>query len=214
MKIKNIAILSIGMLIGGTATYIYTKKKYEDILKSEIDSVKEHYKNRKELIVSEDNDTNIEEEPNESNKDICDVDEDNKIIDYKKISGRYINNTSPKDEYTSADSEYNDPYVIEPEEFGEDGYDTCTLTYYMDGVVVDDIDEIVDKEDLDEYIGENTLDVFDEYGASSVLVRNELFRMDYEIVKDSCKYSDLYTGMRDHEQISDTQKEKRPHEIE
>ena len=208
---KNIAILSIGMVIGGTSAYIYTKKKYEEILDKEIESVKEHYKDRKELVVSEDD--HEDEIDENSNDEICNK-EDNKIIDYKKISSKYISDINAKADYTSTDSEYNDPYVIEPEEFGEDGYDTCTLTYYTDGVVVDDIDEIVDREDLDEYIGEKTLDVFDEYGASSVLVRNELFRIDYEIVKDNCKYSDLYTGMRVHEQVSDTHKEKRPHEIE
>ena len=44
------------------------------------------------------------------------------------------------------------PYVISPEEFGDfDEYTKLSLTYYSDGVLADENDEIVD--DIDETVG-------------------------------------------------------------
>lgn len=214
MNIKNFGLVTFGVLIGSVVSYVYTKNKYEEILNNEIESVKEQYKNRKDLIVNDNNDNN------DNNEEELSLDENinskkvesNTIIDYRNISKKYLNDIK---EHDNVDDKYNDPYVIEPEEFGEDGYDTCSLTYYSDGIVVDDVDEIVSNDDLDEYVGPGTIDIFDEYNAKSIIVRNELFRIDYEIIKDDCKYSDLYSDTRELEHSSYIkQKEKKPHEIE
>ena len=76
-----------------------------------------------------------------------------------------------------------EPYVISPDEFGElDDYDTASLLYFADGVVADM--EMNPVDDIDEIIGEASLDHFGEYEDDSVYVRNDRLRIDYEVLKD------------------------------
>lgn len=79
------------------------------------------------------------------------------------------------------------PYVIAPEEFGDlPDYDTIELTYYADGVLADDNDEIVD--DVDEIVGSDSLETFGQYEDDSVYVRNDRLKADYEILLDHREY--------------------------
>ena len=81
------------------------------------------------------------------------------------------------------------PYVISPDEFGED-YETETLTFYSDGVLVYYIsDELV--EDVDATIGSDSLSHFGEYEDDAVYVRNDSLKKDFEILRDSMKYSEV-----------------------
>ena len=81
------------------------------------------------------------------------------------------------------------PYVIRPEEFGEEDYETVSLTYYEDGVLTDEYDEPV--EDIDDTVGADFFTHFGEYEDDSVFVRNDEQEIDYEILKDTRKYSDV-----------------------
>lgn len=75
------------------------------------------------------------------------------------------------------------PYVIPPEEFDEIGYETVSLTYYADGVLTDEDDNII--EDPETLIGDEALTSFGEYEQDSVFVRNDENATDYEILLDS-----------------------------
>lgn len=93
------------------------------------------------------------------------------------------------------DEEYvNDkPYVISPEDFGEyEDYETISLTYYKDKVLTDELNEIV--EDIEETVGEESLNHFGEYEDDSVFVRNDSKRCDYEILLVDQFYSDVYSN--------------------
>lgn len=82
------------------------------------------------------------------------------------------------------------PYVISPEEFGEfEEYEKISLTYYADKVLADENDEEVD--DVDEIVGEESLNHFGEYEDDSVFVRNDRLKCDYEILLDQRNYSDV-----------------------
>ena len=82
------------------------------------------------------------------------------------------------------------PYIISPEEFGDfDEYTKLSLTYYSDGVLADENDEIVD--DIDETVGADFADHFGEYEDDSVFVRNDRLKCDYEILRDNRSYSDV-----------------------
>ena len=70
-----------------------------------------------------------------------------------------------------------------------DDYETFSLSYYSDGVVADDNDDLVD--DVDEVIGLESLKHFGEYEDDSVFVRNDRLKCDYEILLDQRRYSDL-----------------------
>ena len=81
------------------------------------------------------------------------------------------------------------PYVISPFDFGEiDGYNQISLTYYADGILEDDANDIVT--DVDELIGAGSLNTFGEYEDDSVFVRNEYLRTDFEILKDYRTYEE------------------------
>ena len=83
------------------------------------------------------------------------------------------------------------PYIIEPDDFGEeDGYETATLTYYADGVLEDDYYVVIDKEEVDDMVGLESFDHFGEYENDTVFVRNERLKTDFEIQRDLRKYSE------------------------
>lgn len=83
-------------------------------------------------------------------------------------------------------------YVIPPESFGEIGYDTVSLTYYADKVLVDCVtNEVIAN--VDEIVGRGSLETFGEYEDDSVFVRNDELEKDYEILLDMRNYSDVVT---------------------
>lgn len=95
-------------------------------------------------------------------------------------------NTKPeKGAEKNMDSER--PYVIDPDEFGEfEDYDKICLTYYSDGILADDLDELV--EDIEDVVGMDSLGHFGEYEDDAVHVRNDRLKADYEILRDSRTY--------------------------
>ena len=83
------------------------------------------------------------------------------------------------------------PYIITPEDFGEYGYSTVSLTYYADDVLTyEDDDELIDNRD--EIVGDDAVNHFGEYEDDSVFVRNDAKKCDYEILYDQRNYHDIY----------------------
>jgi hypothetical protein len=180
-----------GAAVGSVVTWQYTKKKYEQIAQEEIDSVKETFSKLKE-VKNKDN----ESDENNNVRTIVERAKDKpSIVEYaaKLRKQGYINysNTDSLFEEEVDENMINDkPYVISPDEFGEfDDYDTISLTYYADQVLVDEDDELV--EDIEETVGFESLNAFGEYEDDSVFVRNDRLKCDYEILLDQRKYSDV-----------------------
>ena len=83
------------------------------------------------------------------------------------------------------------PYIIGPDDFGEEyDYETTTLTYYADGVLEDDYYVVIDKEEVDDMVGLDSFNHFGEYEKDTVFVRNERLKTDFEIQRDLRKYSE------------------------
>ena len=96
------------------------------------------------------------------------------------------------EEIDDEEDDYSDdePYIIDPSEFGNNGnYATQTCTYFADGVLVDDVDEVI--EDPEKLVGNLHVDIFRDFDATSVYVRNDWMKMDFEILKDDWFWSDL-----------------------
>lgn len=177
--LSKILIFATGAAIGSVVTYKLIKTKYEQIAKEEIESVKEMF-GRKEK--------NIDEGLGKLN-DILNKKEDSK--QYEKVireSGYSNYSTIDKKEASNVDK----PYVIPPEEFGElgDEYEAIELTYYSDGILVDDNDEIID--DVDDIVGDDFEEHFGEYEDDSVFIRNDRLKCDYAIMRDLRNYSDVH----------------------
>lgn len=193
LNYKNILLLSLGATIGGITTYIVTRDKYETIMNEEIEEIRNYYKDKYE-----------KEEQEENTKEEKVVVKEK--IDYREIVREYVSNQVDEDDecedenddhYTIMESrdltngiDFEESKYIESWEFGEQPlYETETIILYSDGVATDDLGDIVD--DLDEKIGEDKLRDFIESEDEHLFIRNDILRMDYEIVKDDWKYSEL-----------------------
>ena len=180
----NTFIFSLGAVAGSLVTYGLLKNKYEAKADEEIE------KYRKEL-----NSRNIskekikEESEDEIEPEVKEVKTDDHRKDYEKLINKYKVPTNDV-EITIGGDDMLDPYVIPPEEFGEDeDYETESLTYYNDKVLTDDFDNPI--EDIDFLVGKESLLHFGEYEDDSVFVKNEKTHTYYEILADERNYSDI-----------------------
>lgn len=190
MSSKGMAFLAFiaGAGIGSVCTWQLLKRKYELIAQEEIDSVKAAYATRetgKSLVEGFCNGLKVAED--RTQKDEGDV-------DFKKyasiIQKEGYTDYSRSVEEKKGEAFVEKPYVISPEEFGEfEEYEKISLTYYADEVLADENDEEVD--DVDEIVGDESLNHFGDYEDDSVFVRNDRLKCDYEILLDQRNYSDV-----------------------
>lgn len=185
MQNKLFAFLAFaaGAAIGSVVTWKLVKSKYEQIAQEEIDSVKEVFSRRHR----ETEDTN-EEAPRRPH-----VEEKPDLAEYVTMLNRckYLaEHPEEADGEEGASASSVEPYVISPDEFGDqEGYETTSLTYYADNVLADEFDEVIDN--FEELIGTESLKHFGEYEADAVHVRNDATKTDYEILLDIRNYDDV-----------------------
>ena len=86
------------------------------------------------------------------------------------------------------------PYVITPDEYDCSEYEPTTLNYYADGVLTDIYDNKIDN--IDDMVGLESLEHFGEYEKDTVYVRDDDKKVDYEILRNSEEYYDLYPDER------------------
>ena len=190
---KGLFIFAAGVVAGAVTGAYLVKDKVMADAKQEIEEVREYYKSKKETKKEE----TVEEQTVEEVKEEKEYEE---IV----VNSGYVNYNKPE-QITQHSVLEDEPYSIDPEEFGdkeEEGWDTMTLTYFADGVLIDDTDEIVEQPDV--VVGLDNLKIFEEFpDATCVYVRNETWRTDFEILRDDWKWSDL----------QEPQVEKKPHQL-
>ena len=170
--LSKVVMFTVGAAVGSAVTYKYLKTKYERIADDEIESIREFYEKRR-----------VEIPKNETTGDTEEIKKT-----YNEIADGYGSTVMPDDaneEVTCVSK----PYVISPSEFGENDYETESLTYYADGVLADETNEVI--EDVDDIVGEASLETFGQYEDDSVFVRNDRLERDYEILYDSRSYSQV-----------------------
>ena len=201
---KGLLIFAAGLAVGAVAGAVLVKNKVLADAKAEIDEVREYYRESRGVKEVEE----VKEKVEETIDHIQDLIKEHETkpqtekehTNYSQITKMYMS----EDEYQTP--MYDDPFVIDPSEFGEiPEYDTETLTYFADGVLVDDVDDVIEEPDI--VVGLENLKVFEEFGATSVYVRNDIYRTDYEIIRDDWNYSDLK------EPVEPPVKEKKPHQL-
>lgn len=181
--LSNALTFIVGAAIGSIVTWKFVEEKYKKIADEEIASVKEVFSKRNNSITV--GQVAVKEKP--TLEEMAELLKQQGYTDYSTAVNEK-NKQSENKEKGGSDMTKK-PYVITPEDFGwEDGYDTISLTYYADGVLTDDFDEVV--EDIDKLVGEDSLTHFGEYEDDSVFVRNEVLKTDYEILRDLSNYSD------------------------
>lgn len=193
-KFINVLMFATGAAVGSFVTWKIAKTKYEQIVQAELQSIREAFgetEGEQEEIVEDDEEEDRAGCQGQINWDeLEDLDEEEEEFDtetikeYHNIAGTYSN------EEGGAEKVAKRPYVIAPYDFGElDDYHTLELTYYADGVVEDDSDgSVLTNEEIEKYIGADSLFTFGEYEEDSVYVRNENLRTDFVILRDSEEY--------------------------
>lgn len=183
-KVLYFATFVAGAVVGGIATWQYTKKKYEQIAQEEIDSVKEVFKTINEEKRSIRDWSEYEDDGKEDNEN--EEQRKSNVTSYKNllVSNGY-SNPSP-----STQIPVDRAYVIKPDEFGEfEDYETISLFYTEDGVLLDDRYERVDDPDFT--ISMESLDHIGDYEDDCVHVRNDRLKADYEILVEERTYSEI-----------------------
>lgn len=174
-NIKDFLIFAVGVGVGVGVSWKLLRDKYEQIANEEIESVKETFSERKKETEKQIVEVKTIIKEQEVNKD---------LVDYSKLATRYSD--EPKKEEPEIVEE-DAPYVISPDEYGEIyDYDQIELTYYADGVLTDDTDEVID--DVDDTVGLDSLNHFGDYEEDAVHVRNDERKCDYEILRDLRNY--------------------------
>lgn len=212
-SLKYILCFMLGAVSGVAASTYFLKNEHERILQEEVESLREFYKNKlnkngvqtvvpMETELSEDDKKNpliekstiarptreekkayIDYTKPYSNEDVTedDVGEPSDIdIDLEEV------------EQPKHDPEH--PYIIKPEEFGDlEGYGAISLSYYADGILADENDEVVDSPEGT--VGLDFQNHFGEYANDVVYIRNDAKWCDYEISKDLRTFESLDTSL-------------------
>lgn len=192
-EVKSTIAFVAGAMIGATATWYLTKNKYAAQARAEIDDVKSAFARRfgdhHDEPVAEENDIPTKKEENRfaaiSSLNAFGTPEvDN--TDYSSITSVLGYSGDVIDEPDEPE-EVDKPYVISQNEYGEFGdYMEISLTYYEDGIVADDDDEII--EDVEAVLG---TDFMDEFEDDVVLIRNDARKCDYEVARDYRTYHEV-----------------------
>lgn len=173
----------VGVGIGVAGTYSCFKDKYEKLAEEDFNSRRVFDEDKKdepvEPVVEKTADSRTVDKPS--------------IAEYAAILQKegYVNYSDMQDKKQKQEIAVDRPYVIQPSDFGEfDDYEKISLTYTADGVLLDDMNEIVD--DIEETVGEDSLEHFGEYEDDSVYVRNDAKKCDYEILLDQRNYQEIF----------------------
>lgn len=167
---NKLAIFVTGIVLGSAITWNYAKTKYAKIADEEIASVKAAFKSEKS-----NEDSDIHEEKNNIDK-----------MEELAIANKYVTHDKV---IKKEETDMNEPYVISPDDFDENGYEIVSLTYYADDVLTDEHDNVI--RNRDKLIGKDSLTKFGEYEEDSVFVRDDERKIDYEILADTRNYHDL-----------------------
>lgn len=180
-KVLNLIIFSTGVVTGVIVTYEKIKNKYEEQAQKEIDSMRVYFEKK---YVKESTKGNEQKKKDENKKHGIYRANETKKVEYNKIAKTYQGNVTDIDNFSEI------PYIISPMDFGEkDDYEKISLTYYADGYLVDEANELV--EDIEDCIGSEYINHFGEYEEDSVFVRNGIQKIDYEILYDSREYKKM-----------------------
>lgn len=179
-----IGVFSLGAAVGAAVSWRFLRTKYEKIAQEEIDSVKEVF-NEKAEKMKNNADNKYEDESDYFKKPETKVE---KTLYSKFLKDIGYKNESEKEE-GKTEMKNLKPYVISPDEFGENDYETVSLVYYEDKVLTYDNGDRIDN--VDDIVGKESLTTFGQYEDDSVFVRNDRLKKDFEVLADVRNYSDV-----------------------
>ena len=174
-KVVNAIAFLLGAGIGSVVTWKLVETKYKKLAQEEIDSVREVYSKKEIALNNEVKKAHACLEANAKN---------DKVPSYTNFVKDIGYQTESEEEESMGNI-----YVIPPDSYGELGYEEVSLTYYADDVLAYDDDSVI--RNVDKVVGKGSLNTFGEYEDDSVFVRDDDKKIDYEILRDTRKYSDV-----------------------
>ena len=194
-KLFSFIMFTTGAAIGSLVTWKAIKTKYERLAQEEIDSVKEEFSRLSKIRKESNNRQNEDEDTEVGDIEWNGTDQDD-LVEYSNITARYRSSSDDDetdeegDEWSEGEVPYiNGPYVISPDDFASSppGYSAQPLDYFADGILADGWGVELD---IEETIGEESLEHFGEYADDLLYVRNERKEIDYEVTKDPRTYAE------------------------
>ena len=200
----------LGAAAGSLVTWKLIEKKYMDMADDEIRSVKEMYRSKANRVTDdeirdiskqfvEEERSQIHYEPDDTGKQLIDKlnnltttyasdDEKSDYTVYSQAKEKHnvFDDTMPSE----PEVKHDDPYVIDPTEYGEfSEYEQRELTYYKDGVICENDTDMIDQYDIfgDLDVGDH----FGEYENDRVFVRDDRRQVDYEILRDERTFMEV-----------------------
>lgn len=201
----------LGAAAGSLVTWKLVEKKYMDMADDEIRSVKEMYRSKivnSEVLDEKNDDMFIAREAPEFTVSMELTDEGKQLVDkLNNLTATYASDDEKPDytAYSQAKEKHNvfddampeepevkhdEPYIIDPTEFGEfSEYEQRELTYYKDGVICENDTDMIDPYDIfgDLDVGDH----FGEYENDRVFVRDDRRQVDYEILRDERTFMEV-----------------------
>lgn len=195
--ITNIFMLAVGAVIGSAVTWVYSQKKYSQLIQSEIEKTKEYYSDKESDKPEEPDIQDPEEEKKKAVQTSADI-INQSGYDMSSYSD-YTRFSKPKEEHPETvqknletfGSDENFPVVIAPESYGEiEDYATHEYTYFKDGVVVDDDGDVIDPEKVRSMLGIDFASHIGDFEADAVHIQNDLMKTYFEILAEPYDYND------------------------
>lgn len=174
-KVVNTIAFLLGAGIGSVVIWKLVETKYKKLAQEEIDSVREVYSKKEIALANEVKKAHACLEANTKN---------DKVPSYQRV----VEDMGYATEFKEEEGVGN-VHVIPPESYGELGYEEVSLTYYADDVLAYDDDSVI--RDVNKVVGKGSLNTFGEYEDDSVFVRDDDKKIDYEILRDMRRYSDV-----------------------
>ena len=199
----GIAVLCMALsaIAASAGTYILVKRMYEERANKDIAEAKEYYRKRFE------NKENPEEKPEQAKEEkkeaSAPVREPEVIFEVEEKDDEEGSEESGDDDeddppetkedggdlyFSHADSSIR---LVTEAEFTAAEYGKVTYTYYADGFLVDDFDDILTDDEIDEHVGVAALAELGETGERQVFVLNDSLRLGIEVLFDERRAMDI-----------------------
>lgn len=188
-----------GAALGSVVTWKIVSDRYEEIVQEELDSIRESFSQDDEEFDDEDvEELEVEEKiavqndgDDEDKPTIKEYAKKVKQMDYSSFSVFDSEKANKEKEGVQMSmDEVTKPYVIDINDFGDnEDYKTVSLTYYANGVLVeDDTSKVIT--DIEGTIGEESLSHFGEYMRNIVNVCNDELETYFEIFESEDEYEE------------------------
>lgn len=180
MNKNNILSFLIGATVGSLATYFIMKKKKFGSGFEVIETIKRTPKTEKTTSYQN---KDADSKPTENDDKNKTVESDSENLD-DESKKEYVNYVKM---YTNSDVKNSDivkPYIISEEEFDTTDNKVESLMWYQSSnILCDDMDQIIDDDLIDNLIGDKSiLKSFEENDSDCIYIRDEVKKIDYEIL--------------------------------